>query len=176
MQPVEQERASASLRYLIPHFPPWSLPLIVRGRGTTVWDSEGKEYIDCHGGPGVSSVGHAHPELVAAIKEQAEKIMVSPDRLLHEPLLELAVELGQIVPNPLKRSFFCNSGTEAVEASVKFAKKYSFSKGKTGNCLVSLENAFHGVNALSSTLTAQGRLRKGLANFATYPSVVHIPS
>jgi 4-aminobutyrate aminotransferase-like enzyme len=80
------------------------------------------------------------------------------------------------MPPPLKRSIFCNSGTEACELAIKLAKRHSVMNDKTGSYIVSLENSFHGFGGLSLTLTGQKRFKKKVAGYSIYPGVLHIPS
>jgi acetylornithine/LysW-gamma-L-lysine aminotransferase len=121
---------------------------IVRGRGTRLWDADGKEYIDCVGGHGVANIGHCHPKVVAAIREQAEKLLTCPESFYNDRRAELQAELVRIAPPELERVFLCNSGTEAVEAAIKFAR---LSTGRPG--IVAAKNGFHGrtIGALSAT-------------------------
>lgn len=174
-QKMEAGRIKKALQLMAP-VPKVSLPLIVKGKGATIWDDEGNEYIDCHSGPGVCNVGHCHPQLIEAIEAQVKRLIISPFRTSHGPLIELCEELGNIMPNPLKRAFLCNSGTEACEGAVKVARKHAVMNGKTGTCVVSLEHSYHGMDGLSSTLTAQKRYKKKIAGHAIYPGILHIPA
>ncbi|MFC4455801.1 aspartate aminotransferase family protein [Deinococcus sonorensis] len=95
--------------------------VMVRGKNATVWDSTGREYIDCVGGYGVANVGHSNPEVVRAIQEQAEQLIVMPQTLPNDKRAEFLQELVSVLPDGLNRVFLCNSGTEAMEAAKKFA-------------------------------------------------------
>lgn len=95
--------------------------LLVRGQGARVWDAEGNEYIDCVGGYGVANLGHANPEVVAAIKEQAETLLSMPQTLPTPMRGEFYRTLVGLLPQELNRVFPTNSGTEANEAAIKFA-------------------------------------------------------
>jgi len=95
--------------------------VITRGLGASVWDSEGTEYVDCVGGYGVANVGHGNPDVVRAIQEQAEKLIVLPQTLPNDVRAQFLEELVSVLPQGLDRVFLCNSGTEAVEAAKKFA-------------------------------------------------------
>ncbi len=95
--------------------------VIVRGEGAHVWDEEGREYIDCIGGYGVANVGHANPEVVSAIAEQASRLMVLPQSVPNDRRSEFLTELAATLPSGLDRIFLCNSGAEAVEAAMKFS-------------------------------------------------------
>lgn len=122
-------------------------PLVLEsGSGCMVHDIDGNEYIDCVAGIAVNNVGHSHPKLVEAIKKQAEKLMHVSNIYYTVPQAELAEKLVQLTG--MSRVFFCNSGTEAVEAAMKLAR------AKTGKTeFVAVEHAFHGrtMGALSLT-------------------------
>ncbi|MBB5232654.1 aspartate aminotransferase family protein [Deinococcus budaensis] len=95
--------------------------VMVRGQGATVWDDQGRAYIDCVAGYGVANIGHSHPDVVRAIQEQAGKLMVMPQTLPNDKRAEFLTELVGVLPQGLDRVFLCNSGTEAMEAAKKFA-------------------------------------------------------
>jgi acetylornithine/LysW-gamma-L-lysine aminotransferase len=95
--------------------------LLVRGQGARVWDAEGHEYIDCVGGYGVANLGHANPEVVEAIKKQAETLLSMPQTLPTPMRGEFYRTLVSLLPPALNRVFPTNSGTEANEAAIKFA-------------------------------------------------------
>jgi len=128
--------------------------VIVRGEGARVWDAQGRAYIDCVGGHGVASVGHCHPRVVAAIREQAEKLITCPESFYNDRRAELQAELVRIAPPGLERVFLCNSGTEAVEGAIKFARLVTSRPG-----IVAARNGFHGrtLGALSATWQPQYR-------------------
>ena len=107
--------------------------------GSIVRDVDGNEYIDCLGGYGVFALGHKHPKVVAAVKEQLERMPLSSKILFSQPMADAAELLAQITPGDLQYSFFCNSGTEAVEGAIKLARIH------TGRAkIVATLNAFHG--------------------------------
>lgn len=114
---------------------------LVKGNGTWVIDSEGKEYLDVMAGIAVNSLGHCHPAQVEAIQEQAEKLIHVSNLVYNEPQSELGELLTEV--SGMDRVFFCNSGAEAVEAAVKIARKYGKNKNKTGS-IISMDNSFHG--------------------------------
>ncbi|WXG40162.1 MAG: aspartate aminotransferase family protein [Candidatus Freyarchaeum deiterrae] len=122
--------------------------VIVRGKGALVWDTEGKEYIDCVAGHGVSLTGHCHPKIVEAIKRQAEKLITCPGILYNDARAELVEKLAKIAPKGLTRTFLSNSGTEAVECAIKVARKYTGKKE-----IIAMTKGFHGrsLGALSAT-------------------------
>mgnify|MGYP000238091260 CR=1 FL=1 len=114
---------------------------LVKGNGTWVTDSEGNNYLDVMAGIAVNSLGHCHPAMVEAIQEQAEKLIHVSNLVYNEPQGQLAELLTEV--SGMDRVFFCNSGTEAMEAAVKIARKYGKNKEKTGS-IVSMDNSFHG--------------------------------
>jgi predicted acetylornithine/succinylornithine family transaminase len=124
----------------------------VRGDGPFLYDTDGREYLDLVSGIGVASLGHAHPGLAAAIAEQASTLLHTSNLYYHPFQAEAAERLARL--SGLARTFFCNSGTEAVEACLKFARRYWYTQGavdRTG--FVALENGFSGrtMGALSVT-------------------------
>ncbi len=121
--------------------------VIVRGEGARVWDAEGREYVDCATGHGVALLGHAHPRIVAAIQEQAGRLITCSEIFCNDRRAELAAELVSLAPW-VERVFLCNSGTEAVEAALKFARLVT---GRPG--IIAVRNGFHGrtMGALSAT-------------------------
>ena len=127
---------------------------LVRGEGCRVWDADGKEYLDFVSGLAVCNLGHCHPGVVAAIREQAGKL-IHVSNLYHiEPQIELAKRLNRLSFGD--KAFFCNSGTEAVEAALKLARKYSFQKyGKGRHEILSFDMSFHGRTMASLTATGQ---------------------
>lgn len=132
--------------------------VFVRGEGTRLFDESGRAYLDFISGIGVCVLGHAHPGLAAVIADQA-KTLVHTSNLYYHPLQgQLAAKLAAM--SGLQRTFFCNSGTEAVEACLKFARRYWFSKGiKNRTRYVALEHGFSGrsMGALSVTANAHYR-------------------
>jgi len=129
---------------------------LVSGRGATVTDDDGREYIDCVAGHGVALVGHCNPVVVAAIHRQASRLITCSGAFANDVRAELLEELVRITPGSLRRAFLCNSGTEAVEAALKFARAAT---GRTD--FVCARRAFHGrtLGALSATFEARHRQR-----------------
>ena len=121
--------------------------MLVRGQGTRVWDAQGREYLDCVGGHGVAVVGHNHPAVVSALEQQARRLIICPGSFYNDTRARLLARLGRLVPG-LTRVFLANSGTEAVEAAIKFAR-YSTGRPK----IVAAMRGFHGrtLGALSAT-------------------------
>ena len=132
--------------------------VFVRGEGSRLFDENGRAYLDFISGIGVCVLGHAHPGLAAAIADQA-KTLIHTSNLYYHPLQgQLAAKLAAM--SGLQRAFFCNSGTEAVEACLKFARRYWYSKGiKNRTQYVALEHGFAGrsMGALSVTANANYR-------------------
>lgn len=132
------------------NFDEWMMPVYapaafipVRGEGSRLWDQQGKEYIDFAGGIAVNALGHAHPQLVKALTEQAEKFWHTGNGYTNEPALRLAKKL--IDATFADRIFFCNSGAEANEAALKLARKYAHDHhGSNKSGIVAFKNAFHG--------------------------------
>lgn len=116
--------------------------------GIKIKDSKGEEYLDCIGGYGSLNFGHRPPEIVAAVKEQLDKMTQSSKLLFNRQQAEFAAKLAEVTPGELKFSFICNSGTEAVEGALKLARLYT---GKSN--IISTTNSFHGksMGALSAT-------------------------
>ncbi|EKY3117882.1 aspartate aminotransferase family protein [Cronobacter turicensis] len=132
------------------NFDEWMIPVYapaafipVRAEGSTLWDQEGKEYIDFAGGIAVNALGHAHPKLRQALEAQAAKIWHTGNGYTNEPVLRLAKRL--IDATFADRVFFCNSGAEANEAALKLARKYAHDHyGAQKSGIVAFKNAFHG--------------------------------
>jgi len=125
---------------------------LVRGAGSKVWDADGREYIDCAAGHGVASLGHCHPAIVAAVNDQVETLITCPGTYFNDVRAKALEKLIGIAPPPLRRAFLCNSGTEAVEGAIKFAR---FATGKTE--FICANRSYHGrtLGALSATFNAK---------------------
>ncbi|MEW5912579.1 MAG: 4-aminobutyrate--2-oxoglutarate transaminase [Thermodesulfobacteriota bacterium] len=126
--------------------------VMARSEGALVWDPEGKQYIDFAGGIGVNNVGHRHPQVVAAIKEQADKFLHGCFHVsIYDLYVELAEKLNALVPcRGQKKSMLANSGAEAVENAVKIARYHT---GRLG--MVCFEGAFHGRTLMAMGLTSK---------------------
>lgn len=136
--------------------------LPVRGKGTRIWDREGKEYVDFFSGLAVCNLGHCHPKVVKAIQEQAEKLIHVSNLYYIEPQIELASLLCK--HSFAGKVFFCNSGAEANEGALKLARKYA--KGKGGEDryeIITMERSFHGRTLATLTATGQDKYHKGYA-------------
>ncbi len=125
------------------HFQTYNrLPITLsHGKGALVWDTEGNKYLDAFGGLAVNSLGHCHPKVVEAIQEQSQKLLHTSNFFYNEPQSLLAEKLAKV--SGLDRVFFCNSGVEAMEASVKLARKWGKLEGKSGS-IITLNGGFHG--------------------------------
>ena len=127
----------------------------VRGEGALLYDANGKVYIDCMGGYGVSLVGHCHPKVVEAIKKQCEKLIACHGSLYNDKRAELLEKLVEIAPKGLNKVFLCNSGAEAVECAIKAAVKYT---GKSE--IISMVRGFHGKTLGALSVTWNPKYRK----------------
>jgi acetylornithine/N-succinyldiaminopimelate aminotransferase len=129
------------------------------GRGCRVWDTEGREYLDALGGIAVNTLGHAHPQLVAAIADQAGKL-IHTSNYYQVPLQEtLAAMLCE--RSGLASVFFCSTGLEANEAAIKLARKYGHDKGITRPEIIVCERAFHGRSLATLSATGNPKIQAG---------------
>lgn len=128
--------------------------VVSRGNGATLWDIEGREYIDCAAGVGVANVGHANPAVVEAICKQAATLITCPNIFYSEVRADLLKLLAEITPSGLNRAFLCNSGAEAIEGAMKFAR---LTTGRTD--FVACMRGFHGrtMGAVSATFNKKYR-------------------
>ena len=134
--------------------------LLVRGKGTRVWDLEGEEYLDFVSGLAVCNLGHCHPKVVKAIQEQAEKLIHVSNFYYIEPQIQLASLLCK--HSFADKVFFCNSGAEANEGALKLARKYAKAKiEKDRYEIITMERSFHGRTLATLTATGQEKFRKG---------------
>jgi acetylornithine/N-succinyldiaminopimelate aminotransferase len=143
----------------------------VRGEGARLWDADGKEYLDFLAGISVCSLGHGHPAVVAAVQEQAERLMHVSNLFYTEPMARLAERLSESSLGG--RVFFANSGTEANECAIKIARKHAHGRGIAAPEIISFEGDFHGrsYGALAATpnLARNEALGPMLAGFAAVP-------
>src|SRR5579863_8536038 len=129
----------------------------VRGRGVRLYDSEGGEYLDLLSRIGVASLGHAHPGLARALADQARTLLHTSNLFFHPLQGQLAERLANL--SGLQRAFFCNSGTEAVEACLKFARRYWYTRGEPRSEFIALDNSFHGRTFGSLSVTSDEHYR-----------------
>jgi LysW-gamma-L-lysine/LysW-L-ornithine aminotransferase len=139
---------------------------IVRGDGCRLWDNNGNEYLDCGANYGVCNLGHCNPNVVEAVREQAGQLMYIPGVFSSDVREQLMKRLCEV--SGLGRVFLCNSGTESVEAAIKFARA---STGRTG--IVAAMRGFHGRTMGALSLTHRKKYREPFAPLV--PGVVHIP-
>jgi len=143
----------------------------VRGEGTVLWDAEGREYLDFLAGISVCSVGHCHPAVVEAVREQAGRLMHVSNLFYTEPMVRLAERLSESSLGG--RVFLANSGTEANECAIKVARKHAHRRGVEAPEIVSFERDFHGrtYGALAATpaLAADEALGPMLPGFRSVP-------
>jgi len=128
---------------------------IEKGLGAHVWDTDGKEYIDCMGGYGVALVGHRNERVVNAIKTQIEKIITVHSSLYNKTREEFLENLINIAPKNLTQVHLNNSGAEAVEAAIKFARKFTGKKG-----MIAMNGSYHGKSMGALSLTFNPKYRK----------------
>ena len=166
-----QELTALAEKYVAPTYGRYPVAL-VRGEGCRVWDADGKEYLDFVSGIAVCNLGHCHPGVTEAIRKQAGEI-VHVSNLYHiEPQIELARRLCE--NSFADKAFFCNSGTEACEAAIKLARKYTYKKhGEGRNEILTFDMSFHGRTMASLSATAQEKFHKGFSPLL--PGFRHIP-
>ncbi len=139
----------------------------VRGEGATLWDAEGNAYIDCAAGHGVANLGHAHPAVVGAVQEQAARLITCHESFFNDRRGAFMAQLGGLVPG-LNRVYFCNSGTESVEAAIKFTRLSTARRG-----IVAAMRGFHGRTMGALSATWNKRFRQPF--FPLVPEFHHVP-
>ncbi len=128
--------------------------VLVKGRGTKVYDSDGREYLDFVSGVAVNNLGHCHPRVVVALQKQAQRLMHVSNHFHNEPQINLAKALVQ--HSFADKAFFCNSGTEAVEAAIKLARRYGRELLKQDRYeIITMDGSFHGRTMGALTATGQ---------------------
>jgi 4-aminobutyrate aminotransferase len=128
-----------------------------RAQGAVYTDEEGKSYIDCFSGIAVVNAGHCNPEVIAAAKAQMDKLVHCCSYVYHvKPVADLAEKLARITPGRLKKSFFANSGAEAIEGATRLAKQFT---GKYE--IISLASSFHGRSLATLSMTGNSGRKKG---------------
>lgn len=132
-------------------------PLIfVKGKGSYLWDIHNRRYLDFFPGWGVGNLGHCHPKVMSAVRDQISKLIFIPNNFYHIPQAKLARELDFWTSSRFK-VFFCNSGTEANEAAIKFSRRF----GKGRYEIISFSNSFHGRTLASLAATGQEKYKSG---------------
>jgi acetylornithine/N-succinyldiaminopimelate aminotransferase len=143
--------------YLLQNYARYPL-VLARGKGPYVYDTDGKRYLDFITGIGVNALGHAHPRIVKAIRDQAGKLVHSSNLYFHEFQGRLAEKIAQT--SGLQRTFFCNSGTEATEGAMKMLRSHGNHIHADKIEIISLENSFHGRTLGALSITGQHKYRK----------------
>jgi predicted acetylornithine/succinylornithine family transaminase len=152
---VKKEEVFASYaNYIMPTYT--KVPVVfVKGKGSRLWDIHHQQYLDFFPGWGVGNLGHCHPKVVQAVREQVAKLIFIPNNYYHLPQAKLAQELVRLsYPGKV---FFCNSGAEANEGAIKFTRKY----GQGRYEIITFENAFHGRTLATLAATGQRKYQDG---------------
>lgn len=173
------DRKSLSERYLLPVVAQGLEPVVIASAsGRTVVDTDGKQYLDCFSGISVVNAGHNHPRIIAAAKEQMDKLVHAASCVYHVPVVgELAKRLAEIVPldpqqgpkKKLAKSFFSNSGAEAIEGTMRLAKQHTGRRE-----IVALAYGFHGRTI--GTLSITGNMARKKNNGPYLPGVAFGPT
>jgi len=159
-------------RYAIPTYAKWPVAF-VRGSGCTLWDADGREYLDLYGGHCTSVLGHAHPRWVTAVSEQAARLGFYSNVAASDVRARFLEHLIAFAPAHLERAFLCNSGAEAIEGAIKLARKWGKEKRDGAHEVICTDNAFHGRTL--ATLTAGGSEKYKLPYLPLPPGFVHVP-
>jgi len=170
MHEIEMTKAEwieMSDKYIMPTYRRFPV-VITRGLGVHLWDSEGRSYLDLLGGIAVCALGHSHPRVVAAIKEQVENLTHVSNYYHIAPQILLAALL--VENSPLDKVFFCNSGAEANEAAIKLARRYASEQMPGRNEFITMRNSFHGRTLATLAATGQENLQVG---FGPLPAGFH---
>jgi acetylornithine/N-succinyldiaminopimelate aminotransferase len=155
----QEQIADLEKRYLLPTYNRYPVAL-EKGKGVYLFDFEGRKYLDFVSGIGVNALGHAHPRIVKAIREQAARLIHISNLYYNEYQGQLAERLCQL--SGLDRAFFSNSGTEAIEGSIKLARLAGHrAGGEAKSRLVGLEGSYHGRSFGALSVTGQEKHRKG---------------
>lgn len=148
-------------RYWLPVYRPRDV-VLDHGKGSRVWDTQGREYVDFGAGIAVNALGHQDPDLLKALTTQAHKLWHTSNVFYSEPPLHLAEELVSAA-GFAERVFLCNSGTEANEAAIKLVRKWASSQGRDAakRVIVTFRGSFHGRTLAAVTATAQPKYQEG---------------
>ena len=167
MVATESETRQLFEEFVVPTYKRYDL-VLVRGRGSRVWDDEGKSYLDFGAGIAVSTLGHAHPRLIEALARQSRELIHTSNLYYTRPQGELARKLVEIVGSQGK-VFFSNSGAESNEAAIKLARKFGNEcLGVSNDCkprveVLTFERSFHGRTMAGISATAQQKVKEGFA-------------
>ncbi|HEV8077384.1 MAG TPA: aspartate aminotransferase family protein [Marinobacter sp.] len=153
---------------MVPNYAPGTI-IPVRGKGSRIWDQEGREFIDLQGGIAVNCLGHSHPGLLSALQEQSQKIWHLSNVMTNEPALRLAKTLCD--HTFAERVFFANSGAEANEAAFKLVRRYAWEHtGAEKHEIIAFKNAFHGRTLFTVSVGGQPKYLEG---FEPAPGGIH---
>jgi predicted acetylornithine/succinylornithine family transaminase len=154
---LAQQVMGIEKQYLLQNYSRY--PLVMRrGKGCYLYDADGKRYLDLIAGIGVNALGHAHPRIVKVIREQAALMLHCSNLYFHEYQGPLAKKLAEI--SGLERSFFCNSGAEAIETALKMVRSHGGKVNSNKFEIISLDNSFHGRTLGALSITGQAKYRK----------------
>jgi acetylornithine/N-succinyldiaminopimelate aminotransferase len=153
----KQEIFDSYNEYVVPSYN--KMPLVfVKGKGSYIWDIDSKKYLDFFPGWGVGNLGHCHPAVMNAVRDQISKLIFIPNNYYNLPQAKLAKELNFWTKEPFK-AFFCNSGAEANEAAIKLSRKF----GEGRYEIITFENSFHGRTIGALSATGQKKYQQGFA-------------
>src|ERR1700738_2363958 len=167
MLATDSETKQLFEEYVVPTYSRYNV-VLVRGRGSRVWDEEGKEYLDFGAGSAVSTLGHAHPRMIEAVDRQAGGVIHTWNLYYTRPQGELARKLVEIV-GVQGKVFFSNSGAEANEAAIKLARKFGnecsepLKNGSPKFEILTFHRSFHGRTMAGISATAQEKGKQGFA-------------
>ena len=167
---MNKDRVSRELfdNVMVPNYAPGTI-VPVRGKGSRIWDQEGREFIDLQGGIAVNCLGHSHPGLLSALQEQSQKIWHLSNVMTNEPALRLAKTLCD--HTFAERVFFANSGAEANEAAFKLVRRYAWEhSGAEKHEIIAFKNAFHGRTLFTVSVGGQPKYLEG---FEPAPGGIH---
>jgi len=158
---LSAELVAKGKQFYTPNYKPREM-ILDHGKGSTVWDLDGKDYIDFGAGIAVCSLGHQDPDLLAALDHQSRKLWHTSNIFFTEPPILLAEKLVELACFA-KRVYLCNSGAEANEAAIKLVRKYAADKGRPPESrnIISFNGSFHGRTLATVTLTAQPKYHQG---------------
>lgn len=158
---TEKEIIKLTDKYILPTYKRNHVAF-VKGKGVNVWNASGKKYLDFFSGLAVNNLGHCHPDIVRAIKNQAGKLMHTSNLYYTEPQAKLAEKL--VKSSFPGKVFFCNSGAEANEAAIKLARKWG---NPHRNEIITMKESFHGRTIATLTATGQTKYQKGFQPLAS---------
>lgn len=158
---LSAELIAKGKKYYVPNYKPREI-ILDRGKGSTIWDLDGNDYIDLGAGIAVASLGHQDPDLLAALDAQSRKLWHTSNVFFTEPPIRLCETLVE-KSGFATRAYLCNSGAEANEAAIKLVRKYAADAGRPPEKrnIISFNGSFHGRTLAAVTLTAQPKYQQG---------------